>query len=207
LLAVLSIILWHLYHVLVRTFNRSMFSGYLTREQMEHEHPLALHPAPPPSLDEAKLARRKKQFWIGYGIAATLWLAGIAWFVTSEQTATTSVPPAHDLESYVPLPAAPPLQPAPNPEAAARYGSTWEGGIGGLFAEKCGNCHYPGGEAGLDLTSRGGASLGGESGAAVVAGAPGISLVLLWARFADHPGTWSPLEEAAVWDWIAAGAP
>ena len=42
ILAVLAILLWHFYHVHLRHFNRSMFTGYLTRKEMEHEHPAEL---------------------------------------------------------------------------------------------------------------------------------------------------------------------
>ncbi len=38
-LAVLAIILWHFYHVHLRHFNKAMFTGKLTREEMQHEHP------------------------------------------------------------------------------------------------------------------------------------------------------------------------
>ncbi|HUF40164.1 MAG TPA: cytochrome b/b6 domain-containing protein [Anaerolineales bacterium] len=208
LLAVLAIILWHLYHVLVRTFNRSMFTGYLTREQMEHEHPLALEAAPPPAFDEEKLARRKKQFWAGYGLAATLWLVAIVWFVTAEQTANTIIPQPQDLEAFVPLTPTPVFEIETIPGAVARYGETWDGGIGALFAEKCGACHdarTP--AAGLDLTSLEAALAGGESGPAVRPGAPGVSLVWIWSGRPGHPGAFSPLEGAAVWSWILGGAP
>jgi cytochrome b subunit of formate dehydrogenase/mono/diheme cytochrome c family protein len=42
LLAVLAILIWHFYHVHIKTFNKSMFTGSLTREEMEHEHPAEL---------------------------------------------------------------------------------------------------------------------------------------------------------------------
>jgi len=42
LLAVLAIIIWHFYHVHIKTFNKSMFTGKLSREEMEHEHPAEL---------------------------------------------------------------------------------------------------------------------------------------------------------------------
>jgi hypothetical protein len=208
LLAVLAIILWHLYHVLVRTFNRSMFTGYLTREQMVHEHPLALEEPPRLPLDEEKLASRKNRFWVGYGLVATLWLVGIVWFVTTEQTASATIPPPQDLESYVPLTPTPLFAFEIVPEAAERYGETWEGGIGALFDERCSACHNPRtGQAGLDLTTPEGAAAGGESGPAVAPGAPGISLVLIWSGLPGHPGEFSPLEQAAIWSWILEGAP
>ncbi|OGO27893.1 MAG: hypothetical protein A2136_03820, partial [Chloroflexi bacterium RBG_16_54_11] len=42
ILAVLAIILWHFYHVHVKHFNKSMFTGKLTRTEMIHEHPAEL---------------------------------------------------------------------------------------------------------------------------------------------------------------------
>ena len=42
LLAILSIITWHLYNVHIKHFNRSIFTGYMGRELMEEEHGLEL---------------------------------------------------------------------------------------------------------------------------------------------------------------------
>ena len=42
ILAVLAIIIWHMYHVHVKRFNKSMFTGKITREEMEEEHPAEL---------------------------------------------------------------------------------------------------------------------------------------------------------------------
>ncbi len=42
LLAVLAIILWHFYHVHVRHFNQSIFTGRLSRQEMHEEHPAEL---------------------------------------------------------------------------------------------------------------------------------------------------------------------
>ncbi len=208
LLAVLAVFLWHFYHVFIRTFNRSMFTGYLTKEQMEHEHPLALHEPPPPVLEEEKHRKRKRNFWVGYSVITTVWLIGIVWFVTSEQTANASIPPASDLESFVPLTPTPLPQGMSYEAAAARYGETWDGGIGSLINSRCGECHSAElSEQNLNLTSYQGALDGGDSGPAVIPGAPGISLVLLWPDFKDHPGKLSPLEEAAIWNWIRQNAP
>ncbi len=208
LLAVLSIIIWHLYHVLVRTFNKSMYTGYLSREAMEHEHSLALHEPPPPKLDPQKLAHRKRQFWIGYGIVAAVWLIGVFWFVTSEETATAAIPEPESVEVYVPLTPTPFAAEIDVPDAALRLGTTWENGIGEIIVTRCGECHNPrNGEKNLDLTTLEGAIEGGESGPALVPNAPGISILLLWPTFDDHPGELSPLEKAAVWSWIENGTP
>ncbi len=41
-LAVLAIIIWHFYHVHIKHLNQSMFTGKLSQEEMEHEHPAEL---------------------------------------------------------------------------------------------------------------------------------------------------------------------
>lgn len=41
-LAVLAIIIWHMYGVHVKRFNKSMFTGKMSEEDMLHEHPLEL---------------------------------------------------------------------------------------------------------------------------------------------------------------------
>ncbi len=56
LLVVLAIIVWHMYHVHLRRFNKSMFTGYLSEEEMREEHPLELaerkaNPTPQPRPD------------------------------------------------------------------------------------------------------------------------------------------------------------
>jgi len=42
ILAVLAILTWHFYHTIIKTLNLSIFSGNMTVEQMEEEHPLEL---------------------------------------------------------------------------------------------------------------------------------------------------------------------
>jgi formate dehydrogenase gamma subunit len=42
LLAVLAIITWHSYHTHIRHFNKSIFTGRMSEEEMEEEHPLEL---------------------------------------------------------------------------------------------------------------------------------------------------------------------
>jgi formate dehydrogenase gamma subunit len=41
-LAVLVVLIWHTYHVLVKEKNNSIFTGYLTENQMKENHPLEL---------------------------------------------------------------------------------------------------------------------------------------------------------------------
>lgn len=207
-LAVLAIIVWHLYHVLVKTFNKSMYTGYLSHEEMEHEHPLALYEAPPIKVEPAVMKQRKARFWIGYGLVATIWLFGVVWFVTSEQTATSDVPAPETIEAYMPLTPTPFPTQGVIPEASLRYGTTWENNIGTIFVSKCGECHHPNdGQGNLDLTSLQGGLKGGKSGSAIVPGAPGVSIALIWPTFEDHPGKFSPAEYGAIQTWIHNGAP
>ena len=95
LLAVLSIIVWHMYNVHIRRFNRSMFTGYLSREAMEEEHSEELEAIDRGEdetvsrLSEAAITRRKRLFW-PYAIVVTILLvSGLFLFITSEQTAVS----------------------------------------------------------------------------------------------------------------------
>ena len=96
LLAFLSIISWHVYHVHVKSFNRSMFTGYLGRHEMEEEHPLELetivagtHERP---VDPVVLRRRQRIFYPLAALFSFCLLLGLYWFVTFEQTAITTLP-------------------------------------------------------------------------------------------------------------------
>jgi cytochrome b subunit of formate dehydrogenase len=95
LLAILAVIVWHFYSVHLRHLNRSMLSGQMTEDEMEHEHPLELERIRAgrarPAVEPRVLARRQRLFLPVAGVVAVLLLAGIYWFVTFEQTAITTV--------------------------------------------------------------------------------------------------------------------
>ncbi len=42
LLAVLAILTWHMYHTVIKTFNKSIFTGIMSEEEMLEEHPAEL---------------------------------------------------------------------------------------------------------------------------------------------------------------------
>jgi formate dehydrogenase gamma subunit len=95
-LAVLAVIVWHGYGVHLRHFNRSMFTGVMTEEEMRHEHPLELEeieagrglPEPAPAAE-----RRRRRLFLPIAAALSLALfAGLYLFVTFEQTAIETVP-------------------------------------------------------------------------------------------------------------------
>lgn len=95
-LALLSIITWHIYHVHIKHFNRSIFTGRISRHEMEEEHPLELAAieagTAARAVDPVALRRRRLIFYpVAVVISVTL-LLGLYWFVTFEQTAITTLP-------------------------------------------------------------------------------------------------------------------
>ncbi len=106
-LAVLSILTWHMYNVLIKHRNFSIFTGNLPRHQMEEEHALELERLeaggePWPGLALPVLYRRRRIFLIASVIIGGLALAGLVWAFTFEETAITTLP-AVTREIFVPL--------------------------------------------------------------------------------------------------------
>jgi mono/diheme cytochrome c family protein len=96
LLAVLSIIIWHMYNVHIKRFNRSMFTGKLSRAAMAEEHAEELDAivkgegelVVPPEI----IASRKRRFWPYAAVMTVALTAGLIWFISFEETAITTVP-------------------------------------------------------------------------------------------------------------------
>lgn len=107
ILAVLSILIWHFYNVLIKFRNFSIFSGWLPREQMEEEHAIELERieaggTPWPGLALPVLYRRRRIFIISSVIIGTAIFVGLVWLFTFEETAITTLP-AVTREVFVPL--------------------------------------------------------------------------------------------------------
>jgi cytochrome b subunit of formate dehydrogenase len=212
LLAVLAIIVWHFYHVLVKHFNTSMYSGFMSRRLMELDHELVLEEEPfvPPAKDDKKFKKRKTYFFIIYGIISIL-SAGILYlFITVEKTAVDfpeRIIERAEVDSYMPL------EPTPGPTRvpigeAADIGRTWVSGIGAFYEDKCGICHRQGGGiAHLDMVTYRGALEGGDSGPAIVPNYPGVSLGVMWHKDDEHSGNISEEERNALKIWILNKAP
>lgn len=211
LLAVSAVILWHFYHVHIRHLNLSMFTGVLTRKEMEHEHPAELEdiearrvkPEPTP-----EVIRRREAIYIP--IAAVLALVmGIALFgfVTFEETAIETVPPGESVTAFLPLTPtpAPTLPPSPTPEEVGAL--TWIGRYEGLFRDRCSTCHGFTTVGGLTLASYEDALVGGNNGPALVPGDPEDSLLVIVQELGGHPGQLTPEELEEVIAWIEVGAP
>ncbi|MFL7840327.1 MAG: formate dehydrogenase subunit gamma [Candidatus Promineifilaceae bacterium] len=97
ILAVTSILIWHIYNVVIKQFNPSMWTGWLPRRQMEEEHALELErleaggdPWPGAALEAP--AHRKRNYFIVSAILGIFILAVIYYLFTFEETAITTLP-------------------------------------------------------------------------------------------------------------------
>lgn len=211
LLAVLAIILWHFYHVHIRHLNLSMFTGRLSREEMEREHPAELEaieagrvqPDPPP-----EVVRRRETIFIPLASILAIGLGfGLFRFVTFEQTAIETVPPGETVTVFAPLTPTPAATLPPTATVPGVAPLSWAGRFEGLFRDRCGTCHGFTSLSGLSLASYQQTLEGGNRGPAIVPGDPAASVLLEVQAEGDHPGQLTEEELQAVIEWIAAGAP
>lgn len=110
ILAVLSILTWHFYNVHVKVFNRSMFTGYISRHEMEHEHAAELERIESGYVDRkpSRTTVRRRAF-VYVPVMAVIMAALIVslfYFVTFEQTAIQTLPPTNIQEAVLPAPGA-----------------------------------------------------------------------------------------------------
>lgn len=221
-LAVLAIIIWHMYGVHIRSFNKSMWTGKMSEKEMLHEHPLELADikagiANRPLSPEA-LRKRKMIYYPIAGVLTVVMLAGVYGFVNTEETALTTIPPQPSpIAVYVPqtptpVPTRPPTQtPLPasaTPEgqvAEVDSGPAWDD-VAPLFQAKCGVCHGTADLTGLALDTYANALTGGKNGAVIVPGDSANSVLYTLQAAGGHPGTFTPEELAIVQAWIDAGA-
>lgn len=106
-LAAVSIVIWHLYNVLVKHRNLSMFTGTLSHEIMEEEHAIELERleaggAPYRVIPPQILARRRRIYFAVASIVTVLALALVVWMFTFEDTAIIPEPQATQ-DVFVPL--------------------------------------------------------------------------------------------------------
>lgn len=105
LLAVLSIVTWHVYNVHLKHFNRSMFTGAISHHEMKAEHLQELLQleagATPPPVDPVILRQRQRVFYPVAAVFSLALLIALYLFVTIEQTAITTVP-RQDVEVFTP---------------------------------------------------------------------------------------------------------
>ena len=142
-LAVLAILVWHFYNVHLKSLNKAMFTGKMTRHQMEEEHGEELErlaagkvrPAPSP-----EGMRRRERIFIPFAVVATLvMLFVVFWAVTVETTAVATAPrPANEVPVFVPVTPSPSPAPSATPEGGS-IGVPIPHPIAGQ--EQCLTCH------------------------------------------------------------------
>jgi len=214
LLAVLAIILWHFYHVHIKHFNKSMFTGKLTRKEMEHEHPAELaqidagenefRPSP------KDIRRRKTVFFPVAFVILVAYGFGIVGFVSGEKTAISTVPQGETAQVYVPVTPTPrpTLTPMPTLEPGALVAeNSWRGSYEILFRNRCGTCHGATSVGGLSIETYQSILKGGASGPGIVPGNPDASMVIQIQSVGNHPGQLTIDEINQIIAWILAGAP
>ena len=228
-LAVLAIIIWHMYGVHIKSSNKSMFTGKMSEQDMLHEHPLELadikagiaeRPVEPVAL------RKRQQVYLPIAaVIALVMLVGLYRFVNAEQTAlTTTERQIPTVVVYVPqtstpaptqtptsLPTAsptpPPTQPGTDSTPSAVVSSlTWDNSISAILQNQCSACHGSNATAGLNLTTYADAMQGGKSGAVILPSDGATSLLVIVQQSGGHLGQLTPEELAQVIEWINAGA-
>ena len=124
ILAVLAILVWHFYNVHVKSLNKAMFTGRMSRHQMAEEHGEELErlaagkvrPAPSP-----EGMRRRERIFIPFAVIATLVMVYVVfWAVTVETTAVATAPkPANEVPVFVPVTPSPSPVPSATPEGGS----------------------------------------------------------------------------------------
>lgn len=106
-LAASAIIIWHLYNVLIKQINPSMWTGKLPRKQMEEEHALELERIeaggdPWRKVEPRQYKHRRRIYIVVSVVFGIALLALTVWIFTFEETAITTLPPVTP-EVFVPL--------------------------------------------------------------------------------------------------------
>lgn len=227
-LAVLAIIIWHMYGVHLKHFNKSMWTGQMSEDEMLHDHPLELADLKAgmteQAVDPVVLRNRKRVYYPVAVVLSIVLLGGLYGFVNGEQTAlTTTERKIPTIQVYVPqtptpaptqTPTLPPtktpfpaLTTADTEQPASASSLTWDNTIGAIFQSECGTCHGSAATAGLILTDYADAMKGGSSGVVILPGDGADSLLVAKQQAGGHPGQLTSDEIDQVIDWINAGAP
>lgn len=211
ILAVAAIIIWHMYGVHLKKFNKSMFTGKMSEEDMLHEHPLELADlkaglSGPGVTDPKELAKRKAVYFPIAGILSVIMLGSVYGFVSGEKTAVDIVPHTSTIEAYVPQ--------TPTPMASltpfvlgADMQISWDNFVGPLFLEKCSSCHGAMAFGGLSLVTYADALRGGDHGPVIIPNSSSDSLLISIHSGGNHYVQLTSDELSALIQWINNGAP
>jgi len=215
LLAVLAVIVWHFYHVHVRHANASIFTGYMSRKEMEKYHPLELEAIESGEsrreTDHQKIRERSVRFFPVFGVFSIVMLVGIYFFVTFENTAIETIVPPEQAEIVAPVETTSTTTGTTVPGSTTTTTPpgevTWDS-VTALFDPACTSCHGPSLQSGgLSLASYEAALAGGSAGPGVVPGDPEASVIVQVMEGGGHPAVLSADDLATLREWIAAGAP
>jgi formate dehydrogenase gamma subunit len=222
-LAVLAVIVWHTYHVHFGHFNKSMFTGKMSRGEMVEFHPLELasieagaYPLPP--VEERR--RRLTRFIPIYGFMSVVLLVGVYLFVTFEDTNIATVRPPEQVQVFAPVETLPPgavtttIAPATTTTTAGGPTTTavpaevtWDGVVSVLFNPGCTGCHGASLQSGgLDLSSYDSALTGGGSGPGIVPNDAAASIIVQKMESGAHPAVLSAEDISLLRAWIDNGA-
>jgi cytochrome b subunit of formate dehydrogenase len=214
LLAVLAIILWHFYHVHVRHFNKSMFSGKMSETEMRHEHPAELAQIKAEDVQgelmPVTLRRRQRIFFPAAFLISSLMGFGLFKFATFEQTAIATVPRGESVPVFVQITSTPTIAPLPTespPAGEVRTTMTWDEGIGQMLGRACGTCHGALAMGSLSLLTYEHALSGGVSQPGWTSGDSEASLLVQVQLQGGHPGQLNDEELVILIEWIERGAP
>ena len=226
-LAVLAIIIWHFYHVHIKHLNLSMFTGKMSQEEMEHEHPAELaqiHAGKQPEPIPPAVLRKRQYLYAPVAIVILAFFSYGFYFFVGHETTAVSVPnfeptipvyvpqtptPSPTLTpTNTPVPTATPV-PATQPPAdslpaaptgtpeASASAPTWDAVIGPMLAQKCLMCHGPSASGGLMLSSYADAMKGGATGPVFIPGDSANSPMIVKFESGKHPYATLPAEEIA----------
>lgn len=191
LLLVFVGLLWHLWHVLGRQWNFSIFTGTLPEEAMIIEHPLEwkaiLEGVDHPPLDLG-LMRKRRYTFLTLAIMIVVILGGMLTLYidaapTAIRTRTERALPTVEIVNETLLVTATPPANLPAP--------TWAGQVEDLFADNCVSCHAEFADYDSLLDS-----------GVITPGDPRASTLLAIQSSGDHPGQFTPDEMATVITWI-----
>jgi cytochrome b subunit of formate dehydrogenase len=215
ILAVLAILIWHVYNVHIKHFNKSIFTGKISHEMMEEEHPAELA-----AIEAGKnwqrppedVIRRRQRAFIPVAIVMGLVLSAavIGFILVEPATAITTIPKGETASIFVPITPTPLPTPEVAPTSVVSSGSgadSWDDNYSALFANRCGTCHVRTAVGGLSLATYQSALRGGDMGPAIVPGNPDASILVQVQSEGGHPGQLTQEELDAVISWIKAGAP
>ena len=209
ILAVAAIIIWHMYTVHLKKFNKSMFTGKMDETDMLHEHPLELADlkaglAGPRVTNPTELRKRKSIYFPIASIFTVIMLGGIYGFVNGENTALSFIPPVSN-----PIPAYLPQTPTPMPTKIAVVSDgplSWNSYAEPLFLDKCTSCHGSMALGGLSLETYADTMRGGNHGPVIIpSNSAESNLVVIQSKV--HMGQLTPEELDNIIKWIDSGAP